>query len=79
MNILMNWNQIQIPLNISEFEYLEVQIQLYSMWIQFNWREMGCKLMEKVLKFSHEYGIRKEKLQRKNRSKNTLKNGLNRF
>jgi hypothetical protein len=40
---------------------------------------MGCKLMEKVLKFSHEYGIRKEKLQRKNRSKNTLKNGLNRF
>ncbi len=84
LNENIEWHCMQIELNLDWNEILKLNSNTLS-WIDFqlNWKEMGCKLVEKVLKIcKHEYDVEKNNI-RQYRSRKTsfhaslLGNGLN--
>jgi hypothetical protein len=61
----------------------DIACNLYWMEFKFNWKEMGCKLMQKVLKKIHDYDIKKtlkiHRFKRAHFHPSLLLNKLNKF
>ncbi len=50
--------ELNLNLNFIEFQFNQVQFN-NCVKIKFHWKKKRCKLVEKVLKHFHEYGVEK--------------------